>query len=159
MTKANEDFSHDTSPERQIESAPGARKSPVEKTTGFKHAYNAFLCICYRPNYLCGLILPKIMGAVFGGALFAFCVSRLPMLDIDGFYRSAGGIGEYFYIKQHKYKSKRSCSDPCLSTCWRKSLVGMIVHLIGILFANILAVFQFVPIIRHVRTVIVATST
>ena len=37
------------------------------------------------------------LGLVFGGALFAFCVSRLPMFDVNGFYVKSGGVGEYFY--------------------------------------------------------------
>ena len=94
-------------------------------------------------------ILIYSAGAVFGGALFAFCVSRLPMLDIDGFYRSAGGIGEYFYIRQHLYTGDRLSGHSAL-TLLIGVQVGFILHLVGILLANILAVFQFVPAIRHV---------
>lgn len=104
MGKEEADVERDSSLGPNNESTLAPKKGSIEKTTGFQHSYNALLCVCYRLSYSCAQILIQITGGVFGGALFAFCISRLPMLDVDGFYRSEGGIGEYFYIKQHLYK-------------------------------------------------------
>lgn len=37
-----------------------------------------------------------LLGDVFGRALFAFCISRLPLLDVDRYYCKLGERGEYF---------------------------------------------------------------
>ena len=51
-------------------------------------------------------------GLVFGGALFAFCVSRLPMLDVPGFYSKAGGAGEYSYMRMSSVVNRPTVVKP-----------------------------------------------
>ncbi|KAI1872995.1 uncharacterized protein JN550_003869 [Neoarthrinium moseri] len=73
---------------------------------------------------------------LFGGALFVFALVRLKYLDFYGAFcgsRSSGALpGECFYFLQ-----------PGLAR------TGMIVHLYCVLPASILAVGQFVPVVRR----------
>lgn len=78
-----------------------------------------------------------ILFFIFGGALLGFTLARFMYLDINGIFcnpdSTVGGAspGEcYYYLKGIEN-------------------VGIILHLAGILPAAFLAVFQFVPAIRH----------
>ena len=68
---------------------------------------------------------------IFAGALMGFTLARFQYLDYYGVFCGEPSIGEcYFYT--------RGVAE-----------VGLIIHLAGILPASFLAVFQFVPAIRH----------
>ncbi|KAF4976827.1 hypothetical protein FZEAL_6568 [Fusarium zealandicum] len=80
---------------------------------------------------------------IFGGGFFAFTLSRFMYLDFDGVLcpskprddrpgGSQGAVpGECYYFQRAAGKA------------------GIIMHLAGILPASVLAVLQFVPVIRH----------
>ncbi|KAK3073657.1 hypothetical protein LTR53_004563 [Teratosphaeriaceae sp. CCFEE 6253] len=68
---------------------------------------------------------------IFTGALLGFCLAKLSILDIDGYWKKTGPPGEYFWYSQTFYKAM------------------LILHLACILPAGILVIFQFAPVIRH----------
>lgn len=74
-----------------------------------------------------------ILWFVFGGALTGFALARFMYLNIDGIFCRPGGAvpGECYYYGRGIERA------------------GIILHLAGILPAALLAVFQFVPVIRH----------
>ncbi|KJZ72500.1 hypothetical protein HIM_08169 [Hirsutella minnesotensis 3608] len=76
-----------------------------------------------------------ILWFIFGGALTGFVLARFMFLNVDGILcgPNPGGAlpGECYYYKQGIAR------------------IGIILHLAGILPAGLLAVFQFVPVIRH----------
>ncbi|KAK2750931.1 hypothetical protein FQN57_000005 [Myotisia sp. PD_48] len=77
-----------------------------------------------------------ILFFIFGGALMGFTLARFQFLNITGIF-CGGGSGSalpgecYYYLGENRY------------------YVGIILHLGCILPAAFLAVFQFVPVIRH----------
>ncbi|PHH92744.1 hypothetical protein CDD83_5368 [Cordyceps sp. RAO-2017] len=77
-----------------------------------------------------------ILWVICGGALTGFVLARLMYLNIDGIFCGSGSggapPGECYY-----YQGK-GIERP-----------GIILHLAGILPAGLLAVFQFLPVIRH----------
>ncbi|KAK2600202.1 hypothetical protein QQS21_005076 [Conoideocrella luteorostrata] len=78
-----------------------------------------------------------VLFVIFGGALIGFTLARFMYLDINGIFCNpdskvgGAGPGECYYYLQGVEN------------------VGIIIHLAGILPAAFLAVFQFVPAIRH----------
>jgi uncharacterized membrane protein len=74
---------------------------------------------------------------IFGGAMIGFVLARFQYLSFNVLCGSDGADGDaapgecYWYTKEERYK------------------VGIIMHLAGVLPAGFLAVFQFVPAIRH----------
>ena len=72
-----------------------------------------------------------ILFFIFGGALLGFTLARLQYLSIDGVFKKGAAPGEFFYYSRHFYK------------------VAIALHLCCILPAAFLAIWQFVPIIRH----------
>lgn len=69
---------------------------------------------------------------IFGGAMLGFGGARVQYLDIDGFFANAKKInGDWEYWQSgHQY-------------------IGIILHLVGVIPACFLVVWQFLPIIRH----------
>ncbi|KAK8008917.1 hypothetical protein PG991_011468 [Apiospora marii] len=80
-----------------------------------------------------------ILWFIFGGALLGFLLARLPYLSLHGVFcnpNPSGALGAlpgecYYYLNFDRYK------------------VGIMLHLVGILFAGLLACLQFTPIIRY----------
>ncbi|POR33324.1 Uncharacterized protein TPAR_06479, partial [Tolypocladium paradoxum] len=72
---------------------------------------------------------------LFGGILVGFILARLMYLDVEGVF-CAGG-------------SSRAVPGECYHYLRGLERVGIVMHLAGILPAGFLAVFQFVPAIRH----------
>ncbi|KAF1994533.1 hypothetical protein P154DRAFT_447338 [Amniculicola lignicola CBS 123094] len=109
-----------TAPQR-----PGRRPSAfarwVYRPIGFSKAYNFILFF------------------IFGGAFLGFILARLQYLDFDGVFCSpnprpghSAAPGEcYYYTKFPRYK------------------IGIQLHLFCVLPAGLLALLQFVPILRH----------
>ncbi|GJN69977.1 hypothetical protein PLIIFM63780_010363 [Purpureocillium lilacinum] len=76
-----------------------------------------------------------VLWFIFGGALVGFALARFMYLNIPGIFCAGGANGAspgecYYYMKG-------------------RERVGLILHLAGILPAGLLAVFQFLPVIRH----------
>ena len=88
----------------------------------FRHVYHP---LAFKKGYTFLLFF------IFGGALVAFCLARLQYLSIDGILPTHIAPGEFYYYHRTFYK------------------VGIALHLACILPAGILAVIQFVPVIRH----------
>jgi uncharacterized membrane protein len=65
------------------------------------------------------------------GAMFGFCLSRLPYLAIDTYFRKNAAPGEWFYFRQPFYRA------------------GIILHLVVVLPAGLLAAVQFTPVLRQ----------
>lgn len=109
----------------------------VYNPIGFSKGYNFILCtsLLSRP-YRNTNRFPVF---IFAGALFGFSLARMEYLSFHGVFcptvSKAGGSGaapgECYYYTRDFYK------------------VGMILHLATIIPAAFLAVFQFVPVIRH----------
>ncbi|KAH7056943.1 hypothetical protein B0J12DRAFT_568745 [Macrophomina phaseolina] len=81
-----------------------------------------------------------VLFIVFGGAMLGFTLAKFQYLDYRGIYCnreragrtiSTASPGECYWLDRGRYK------------------IGMLVHLAGALPAGFLAVFQFVPILRH----------
>ncbi|KJZ71331.1 hypothetical protein HIM_09267 [Hirsutella minnesotensis 3608] len=74
-----------------------------------------------------------ILWFICGGALMGFALARFMFLNLDGIFCAPGGAvpGECYYYKQGVAR------------------IGILLHLAGILPAALLAVFQFMPVIRH----------
>ncbi|KAF2014372.1 hypothetical protein BU24DRAFT_433772 [Aaosphaeria arxii CBS 175.79] len=72
-----------------------------------------------------------VLYAITAGALLGFVLARVQYLDIDGIFREESIPGEYYW-----YQSG-----------FRR--VGIIMHLVGVLFGGMFAFLQFTPIIRH----------
>ncbi|KAJ6188551.1 hypothetical protein N7519_003459 [Penicillium mononematosum] len=74
---------------------------------------------------------------IFAGALVGFCLARLQFLAFNGIFcnlestTGSAAPGECYWYSMPRYR------------------IGIIIHLAGILPAGVLAVFQFVPAIRH----------
>lgn len=73
---------------------------------------------------------------IFGGGLFGFVLARLQFLAFNNVFCLAGSIkgaapGECYWYRQKFYHT------------------GIMLHLAAVLPAGFLAVFQFVPVIRH----------
>ena len=69
---------------------------------------------------------------VFGGALFLFCLLHLQWLDYYGYYCGRRALpGECFYFLR-----------------WKPAEIGMLLHLWCVIPAGILAVVQFIPVVR-----------
>lgn len=67
---------------------------------------------------------------IFGGALLGFCLARASYLNIHTFLQNAAP-GETYWYRQKLYK------------------IGVQLHLISIIPAGLLAILQFLPVIRH----------
>lgn len=87
-----------------------------------RHIYNP---IGFRKGY------NFVLFFIFAGALFGFCLARIQYLSIDGLFKKGAAPGEFFYYSRSFYKA------------------GITLHLSTIIPAGMLAVFQFVPIIRY----------
>ncbi|KAF7509120.1 hypothetical protein GJ744_008347 [Endocarpon pusillum] len=75
-----------------------------------------------------------VLFIIFGGAFLGFTLARLQYLNFNGVFCKQGGAapGEcYWYTQFPKYK------------------VGILLHLSTILPAAFLAIYQFIPVIRH----------
>ncbi|KAK5702555.1 hypothetical protein LTR97_003500 [Elasticomyces elasticus] len=68
---------------------------------------------------------------IFAGALLGFELAKLPILDINGYWKKTGPPGEYFWYSKKFYN------------------IMLHLHLICIIPAGILVVFQFLPVIRY----------
>jgi uncharacterized membrane protein len=74
---------------------------------------------------------------IFAGALVGFCLARLQFLAFNGIFcnlestTDSAAPGECYWYSTPRYR------------------IGIIIYLAGILPAGLLAVFQFVPAIRH----------
>ncbi|KAF2642175.1 hypothetical protein P280DRAFT_449706 [Massarina eburnea CBS 473.64] len=101
-----------------------------------KNPFNAFARHIYNPlgfskayNFL--------LWFIFAGALFGFSLARMMYLNFNIFCgHSTGGNsaapGECYYYRNFDFYK-----------------TGIYLHLVGILFSSLLAVFQFTPFIRH----------
>lgn len=82
---------------------------------------------------------------IFGGALFGFNLGHLQNLDFDGRYcpplPPAGSSATT--------TTSTGAPSQCYWMTFRRYRVGMLIHLATVLPAGLLAVFQFVPVIRH----------
>ena len=65
------------------------------------------------------------------GAMFCFCLARLPYLAIDTYFRNNAAPGEWFYFRQPFYRA------------------AIILHLAVVIPAGLLAAVQFTPILRQ----------
>ena len=72
-----------------------------------------------------------ILFFIFAGAMMGFCLARLEYLSINGIFKKGAAPGEWYYYSRSFYKA------------------GITLHLATIIPAGMLAVFQFVPAIRH----------
>lgn len=68
---------------------------------------------------------------IFAGAMMGFCLARLEYFSLNGIFKAGAAPGEWFYYSQSFYQA------------------GIALHLYTIIPAGMLAVFQFVPAIRH----------
>lgn len=72
---------------------------------------------------------------IFAGAMLGFTLARFSYLNISGTssssYRSGASPGEWYHYRTGHYR------------------VGITLHLVAIITAGFLAVWQFVPVIRH----------
>ncbi|KUJ21490.1 uncharacterized protein LY89DRAFT_610080 [Mollisia scopiformis] len=88
----------------------------------------------YRPlGFSKGYNFPLFV--IFAGAIFGFVLARISYLNVTGTsarsFRKSAAPGEWYFFHQGHYR------------------VGIILHLAGCLPAGFLAVWQFVPVIRH----------
>lgn len=99
---------------------------------GFSKGYNFPLCKSSRVPILPRLTVPVV---IFAGAMLGFSLARLSYMNISGSakssYRNSSAPGEWYYYRTGHYR------------------IGITLHLVTIIPAGILMVFQFVPIIRH----------
>ena len=72
-----------------------------------------------------------VLWFIFAGALFGFLLARAQYLNINGIFQNDAAPGEWFYYRENFYK------------------IGIILHLASVIPGGILAIFQFVPIIRY----------
>ena len=72
-----------------------------------------------------------VLWFIFAGALFGFLLARAQYLNINGIFKNDAAPGEWFYYRENFYK------------------IGIILHLASVIPGGILAIFQFVPIIRY----------
>jgi hypothetical protein len=82
-----------------------------------------------------------VLWFIFAGALLGFSLARMPYLNFYGTFCPTDGSGS-------------SDSGGAPGECWhymtkRHEEIGIIMHLVTIIPASFLAVFQFVPVIRH----------
>ncbi|KAL8726533.1 MAG: hypothetical protein Q9166_006665 [cf. Caloplaca sp. 2 TL-2023] len=68
---------------------------------------------------------------IFGGALFGFILARLQYLSVGGRFKEGSAPGEWFYLQKGHER------------------IGITLHLVTIIPAGFLLVFQFIPAIRH----------
>lgn len=68
---------------------------------------------------------------IFAGALLGFSLARTPYLNVNGTFLSEAAPGEAFYYRQRLYN------------------IGIHIHLVCIIPAGLLAVVQFIPVVRH----------
>lgn len=68
---------------------------------------------------------------IFAGAMLGFCLARIQYFSIDGLFKKGAAPGEFFYYSRTFYKA------------------GITLHLYTVIPAGMLAVFQFVPVIRY----------
>lgn len=81
------------------------------------------------------LVLPRLTGnplvIILAGAMFGFCLARLSYLNIGGGYSNGAAPGEWYWFSHGHYR------------------IGITLHLVTVIPAGLLMVFQFVPVIRH----------
>lgn len=82
-------------------------------TLGFSKGYNALLWFH------------------LAGAMFGFCLARLPYLAVGSYFRQNAAPGEWFYFHQPFYRT------------------GITLHLAVVIPAGLLAAVQFTPAVRH----------
>ncbi|KAK4494948.1 hypothetical protein PRZ48_014304 [Zasmidium cellare] len=68
---------------------------------------------------------------IFAGALLGFSLARTPYLNVNGTFLSSAAPGEAYWYRQDYYN------------------IGIHIHLISINPAGLLAIVQFVPVVRH----------
>ena len=68
---------------------------------------------------------------IFAGALLGFILARLSYLDVNGRFKAGASPGEWFWYSKRFYR------------------IGITMHLCCVLPAGLLAILQFVPIIRY----------
>ncbi|KAL2071974.1 hypothetical protein VTL71DRAFT_11317 [Oculimacula yallundae] len=88
----------------------------------------------YRPlGFQKGYNFPLFV--IFGGAMLGFTLARFSYLNIGGdalsSYKSGSAPGEWYSYREGHYR------------------IGITLHLICVIPAGFLAVFQFIPVIRH----------
>ncbi|SPO01765.1 uncharacterized protein DNG_04438 [Cephalotrichum gorgonifer] len=75
-----------------------------------------------------------VLWFIFGGALLGFALARTPFLNFYGVFCDEGAApGECWYYLRGRNHEK----------------IGIILHLVTIIPASILVLFQFIPVIRH----------
>jgi hypothetical protein len=119
------------------------RAQKVYQALGFRRGYAFILCMNHHSSLSQNnvhLADNLVSGVIFGGCLFGFGLSRLPWLDIYG--------------KLCPPVPMLNLTTAMPSLCYsirtfKRYEVAIILHLATCLPAAILAVFQFVPIIRH----------
>lgn len=72
-----------------------------------------------------------ILFFIFAGALFGFALARTPYMNVNGYFMSKTAPGEAYWYRQSYYN------------------IGIQIHLLCVIPASLLVVFQFVPVIRH----------
>lgn len=95
-----------------------------------RHARTVYQSLGFRKGYSFALFF------IFAGPFAAFCLARLEYINISGVFcpingPTAAAPGECYFYQQGYEK------------------VGMTLHLGSILPAGLLAILQFVPIVRH----------
>ncbi|KAG4440743.1 hypothetical protein IFR05_003787 [Cadophora sp. M221] len=72
---------------------------------------------------------------IFGGAMLGFTLARISYLNVGGSgpssFKTGSAPGEWYYYRSGHYR------------------IGITIHLVTIIPAGFLAVFQFIPVIRH----------
>ncbi|KAF2217045.1 hypothetical protein CERZMDRAFT_32106 [Cercospora zeae-maydis SCOH1-5] len=72
-----------------------------------------------------------ILFFIFAGALFGFALARAPYMNVNGYFMSRAAPGEAYWYRQSYYN------------------IGIRIHLLCVIPASLLVVWQFVPVIRH----------
>ena len=109
----------------------------VESTRPPRNSFNAKMRKIYNPLGF-AKAYNFVLWFIFSGALLGFCLARAPYMNVDQFFCGpkrpslAAGPGEcYYYLMHNHYRA------------------GIFIHLIGIISAGFLVLFQFIPAIRH----------
>ncbi|KAK0106178.1 hypothetical protein ONS96_003824 [Cadophora gregata f. sp. sojae] len=112
----------------QVSSTPS--NSPTRKAGKFVTAVRKV----YRPlGFQKGYNFPLFI--IFGGAMLGFTLARFSYLNIGGSssssFKNGSAPGEWYNYRSSHYR------------------IGITLHLVTIIPAGFLAVFQFIPVIRH----------
>ncbi|KAK0101807.1 hypothetical protein ONS95_006957 [Cadophora gregata] len=104
----------------------------VYRPLGFQKGYNFPLCKS-SPQQTIQMLTKSVI--IFGGAMLGFTLARFSYLNIGGSssssFKNGSAPGEWYNYRSSHYR------------------IGITLHLVTIIPAGFLAVFQFIPVIRH----------